>query len=115
LDALNESSSSLRIETAAVYRPLLAKARYKGAFGGRGSGKSHFFGSFVVEECLSEPGSLIVCIRERQITLAQSSKRLIEDKIEAFGVGSKFRVYDDKIKTPGDGVIIFQGMQDHTA
>lgn len=86
MDALNESSSSLRIETAAVYRPLLAKARYKGAFGGRGSGKSHFFGGLVVEECLSEPGSLIVCIRERQITLAQSSKRLIEDKIEAFGV-----------------------------
>jgi len=49
------------------------------------------------------------------MTLAQSSKRLIEDKIEAFGVGSKFRVYDDKIKTPGDGLIIFQGMQDHTA
>jgi phage terminase large subunit len=46
---------------------------------------------------------------------SQSSKRLIEKKIEALGVGPKFRVYDDKIETPGDGVIIFQGMQDHTA
>jgi hypothetical protein len=28
---------------------------------------------------------------------------VIEDKIQAFGIGSQFRVYDDKIKTPGDG------------
>ena len=29
----------LRIQTAKVFEPLLAPARYKGAFGGRGSGK----------------------------------------------------------------------------
>ena len=53
-----------------VYRPLLAKGRYKGAFGG-GSGKSHFFfAGLVIEEYLSEPGSLVVCIRETQRTLA---------------------------------------------
>jgi phage terminase large subunit len=106
---------TLRIPTAQVFRPLLGPARYKGTFGGRGCGKSHFFGSLVVEECLSELGTLVVCIREKQMTLAQSSKRLIEAKIEAFGVGSEFRIYDEKIKTPGDGLIIFQGMQDHTA
>ena len=32
------------IETARVFKPLLEPARYKGAYGGRGSGKSHFFG-----------------------------------------------------------------------
>ena len=31
--------SILRIQTARVFEPLLAPARYKGAFGGRGSGK----------------------------------------------------------------------------
>lgn len=31
--------SILRIQTAKVFEPLLAPARYKGAFGGRGSGK----------------------------------------------------------------------------
>jgi hypothetical protein len=31
--------STLRIPTARVFEPLLAPARYKGAFGGRGSGK----------------------------------------------------------------------------
>lgn len=42
-------------------------------------------------------------------------KRLIEDKIQQFGVGSMFRVLNTHIETPGDGVIIFQGMQNHTA
>jgi phage terminase large subunit len=79
---------TLRIPTAQVFRPLLTNARYKGAFGGRGSDKSHFFGGPVVEECLREPGTLVVRIREKQLALAQSSKRLIEDKIEAFGVSS---------------------------
>ena len=107
--------STLSIPTAQVFRPLLEPARYKAAFGGRGSGKSHFFAGLVVEECLRQPGTLVVCIREKQMTLAQSSKRLIEDKIEAFNVGNLFRVYDEKIRTPGDGLIIFQGLQDHTA
>ncbi|CCD97865.1 50S ribosomal protein L30P (fragment) [Bradyrhizobium sp. STM 3809] len=34
--------SILKILTAKVFEPLLAPTRYKGAFGGRGSGKSHF-------------------------------------------------------------------------
>ncbi len=31
--------SILKIPTAKVFEPLLARARYKGVFGGRGSGK----------------------------------------------------------------------------
>lgn len=107
--------STLRIPTARAFVPLLQPARYKGAHGGRGSGKSHFFGEHLVEDCQAERGMLAVCIREVQKTLAQSSKRLIESKIIQLGVGSGFKVFNDKIETPGDGIIIFQGMQDHTA
>lgn len=107
--------SVLRIPTAEVFEPLLAPARYKGAWGGRGSGKSHFFGELLVEECQATKGTLGVCIREVQKTLAQSSKRLIESKIQQLGVGQGFKVFNDKIEAPGDGLIIFQGMQDHTA
>jgi phage terminase large subunit len=105
----------LRIPTASVFEPLLEPARYKGVHGGRGSGKSHFFGELLVETCQAERGTLAVCIREAQRTLAQSSKRLIESKIAALGVGSGFKLYSDKIETPGDGIIIFRGMRDHTA
>jgi phage terminase large subunit len=69
----------------------------------------------MVETCQAERGTLAVCIREAQRTLSQSSKRLIESKIGALGIGSGFKLYSDKIETPGDGVIIFRGMQDHTA
>jgi phage terminase large subunit len=106
---------TLRIPTAPVFRPLLEPARYKGAYGGRGSGKSHFFGELMVEECLTTPGTLAVCIREVQKSLMQSSKRLIESKIHQLGVGSTFKILHDRIITPGDGLIIFQGMQDATA
>jgi len=103
--------STLKIPTAKIFEPLLAPARYRAAFGGRGSGKSHFFGELLVETCQAERGTLAVCIREAQRTLAQSSKRLIESKIASLGLGHGFRVFNDKIETPGDGVVIFRGMQ----
>ena len=107
--------STLKIPTARIFEPLLAPSRYKGAYGGRGSGKSHFFGELLVESCQAERGTLAVCIREAQRTLAQSSKRLIESKIAGLGLGHQFKVFSDKIATPGDGAIIFRGLQDHTA
>lgn len=109
--------SVIRIETAPVFEPLLAPARYKGAWGGRGSGKSHFFAESLIDDSLYERGLLSVCIREVQKTLKQSSKRLLESKLQSMGLGEKdgFRVFNEVIQTPGDGLIAFQGMQDHTA
>ena len=104
----------LKIPTAKIFEPLLRAARYKGIYGGRGSGKSHFFGELLVETCQAERGTLAMCIREAQRTLAQSSKRLIESKIASLGLGHGFRVFSDKIATPGDGVIIFRGLQTYT-
>jgi phage terminase large subunit len=107
--------SILKIPTARVFEPLLDRsARYRAAHGGRGSGKSHFFGEFLVEICQAERGTSAVCIREAQRTLAQSSKRLIESKIAALGLGHQFKIFNDKIETPGDGIIIFRGMQGYT-
>lgn len=108
--------------TPEVFEPLLEIGkRYRGAYGGRASGKSHFFAERLVEEALSSPGERsgeglrAVCVREVQRTLSASSKLLIEDKIRRLGLGSRFKVYEDRIKAPGDGLLIFQGMQNHTA
>jgi len=108
---------TVEIPTARVFQPLLQPARYKGAWGGRGSGKSHFFAEKLIDDSLYERGMLSVCIREVQKTLAQSSKRLIEKKLQDFGLGEAqgFKVFRDQIETPGDGLITFSGMQDHTA
>ena len=107
--------SILDIETARVFQPLLEPSRYKGAWGGRGSGKSHFFAEMAVEQCKCVKGTRVICIREVQRTLAQSSKHLIEKKIIDLNLGHEFRVWNDRIETPGDGLVMFTGMQDHTA
>lgn len=109
--------STLQIPTAKVFKPLLQPSRYKAIWGGRGGGKSHFFGEKLVDDSLYEKGLLSVCIREVQKTLRFSAKRLIEEKLQKFRLGEAdgFKIFKDVIETPGDGVIIFQGMQDHTA
>ena len=106
--------SVLQIPTARVFVPLLAPARYKGAHGGRGSGKSHFFAELLIEDCVANPGLRAACVREVQKSLKNSVKLLVEDKIKALGL-TGFEVLEAEIKTPGGGVIIFQGMQNHTA
>jgi phage terminase large subunit len=108
-------TQTISLQTPQVFEPLSQPARYKGAWGGRGSGKSWHFASMVVERCLLKPGSRIVCIREIQKSLNQSAKALIERTIQQLRVGSQFRVLYDRIETPGDGLIIFQGMQDQNA
>lgn len=105
---------TLNIETPRVFLPLLEPARYKGAHGGRGSAKSHHFASAMVEDSILNKGQRSVCIREIQKSLKDSAKRLIEDKIQAFG-SPGFRIFHDRIQTPGDGVILFNGMADHSA
>lgn len=97
-----------------AFAPLLARARYKGAHGGRGSGKSHFFAELLIARCASAKVDA-VCIREVQRTLNQSVKKLLEMKIEEMGLGSIFDVQESVIHTPNGGRIIFQGMQNHTA
>jgi len=113
---------TLSIDTAAAFEPLLEPARYKGADGGRGSGKSHFFAGLLIEDSLAEPGESgeglrSVCIREVQKDLAQSSKALIEAKLRSLGLGERhgFKVFRELIQTPHDGVIIFKGMNDYTS
>lgn len=107
--------TTLDIQTPRVFLPLLKPSRYKGAHGGRGSGKSHFFAELGVETALIKPGFRMVCVREVQKSLKESAKRLLEDKIRSLGVADHFRILDDRIVTPGNGLFLFQGMQDHTA
>jgi phage terminase large subunit len=111
------SGRTLQIDVAEKFEPLLHPARYKGAYGGRGSGKSHFFAGLMVEDSLAEKGLLSVCVREVQKSLKDSAKRLIEAKLIEYRLGEAdgFKVFKERIETPGDGVILFQGMQDHTA
>lgn len=96
--------------------PLQRRQRYKGASGGRGSGKSHFFAEEAVERMVCDPSLRVVCIREVQRSLKFSAKALVEAKIRELGVASLFLVLTTEIRRlGGSGVMIFEGMQDHTS
>lgn len=96
-------------------RPLRQPARYKGADGGRASGKSHFFAEEAVEAMVEDPTLKFACLREFQRSLKHSAKALIEAKIYKFGVAHLFDILEREIRRKdGPGVMIFEGLQEHT-
>lgn len=104
-----------QIDVPAVFYPLTQPARYKGAWGGRGSGKSHFFAGLAVSRMATEEGFRIVCVREVQNSIKDSVKQLIEDKIEQLGLGDFFKITDQEIRGQNGSGAIFRGLQNHTA
>lgn len=117
-----DDNGTLSLPTPEVFLPAFEPAPYVYIHGGRGSGKSHTVAELLIEDSLAEPGDygaglLTVCMREVQKDLKQSSKRLIEMKLDRMRLGERdgFKKYADCIKTPGDGLMIFKGMNDYNA
>lgn len=107
--------SAVQVRIPDAFREFQRPSRYKAAYGGRGSGKSHFFATSAVLNAAARPGLRVLSVREVQKSLQESAKRLIEDKIVTLGLGEHFEPQRDRIITPGDGQVAFAGMQDHTA
>lgn len=103
------------IEFPAYFKDYTRPARYKGLYGGRGSGKSHCFAGYTILRMASEPGLRVVCVREVQRSIADSVKQLLEDKIELFGLGGFFASTEMEIVAQNGSRCIFRGMQNHTA
>ena len=109
------SGRTLNIDTPRAMVPLLGKHRFKGAKGGRGGTKSHFFCEMLVEEMVSQH-TRAACLREVQNSIKDSVKQLIEDKITKHNVGGLFKVTDREIICPStDSLAVFRGLQNHTA
>lgn len=105
----------LNIEVPRAFLPLLKPARYKGAHGGRGGAKSHFFAEQMVKRTWLKL-TRAVCIREIQNSLRDSVRQLIIDKIAKFGLESDFEVLEAEIRCKRTGsLIIFRGMQHFNA
>jgi phage terminase large subunit-like protein len=104
----------MRIKIPKAFADFDKPARYKAAYGGRGSGKSHYFATAMVLAAARKPGFRGLCVREVQKSLQESAKRLIEDKIQQLGLPG-FEALRSETKTPGGGVISYVGMADHTA
>ena len=99
-----------------VYKPLwIKKARYYFLRGGRGSGKSWAVADWLLVTLVNNPNFNLVCLREVQKSIKHFSKKLLSDRINALGLNDFFEVLLTEIRLKnGRGIIIFNGLQDHT-
>ena len=61
-------------------KPLTRPARYKVVYGGRGGAKSWTVAQLLTLQAVQEP-LRVACVREYQVSIAESSKQVIEDSI----------------------------------
>ena len=104
----------LTIEVPRRLKPLLYPKRYKGAYGGRGGAKSHFFAERVLKTCVARPAR-VVCIREIQDSIRDSVRQLLVDKIQKLNLGHFFNPLESEIRGANGSLIIFKGMQSYNA
>jgi len=73
----------LNIQTPRWATPILERenARYIGAYGGRGSGKSWFFAEWIVERCVMKRTD-VVCVREVQKSLLSARTLATSGRLE---------------------------------
>ena len=96
-----------------VFRPFLKKARYKIAYGGRGSGKSWSFAELLIE--LARRGGIrILCARELQMSMSDSVIKLLTDTIERKGYLHEFEVQNTSIRHRGSNAeFMFYGIKNN--
>lgn len=92
---------------------LFEPARYKVAYGGRGSGKSWSFARALILMA-ANGGERILCTREIQKSIKDSVHRLLSDQIAAMGLGHLFEIQETTIKGPGGSEFLFAGLANHT-
>lgn len=109
------SGITIAVDVPEVFEPLLPFRRYKGAKGGRGGAKSHFFAEQVVVNMVSRH-TRQACLREVQNSIRDSVKQLIEDKIAKHNLAHLFQITDQEIVCPStDSLAIFRGLRKQTA
>ena len=78
-------------------------------FGGRGGAKSHSVAGALVALAVKSP-LRVVCARETQVSLKDSVKQLIEDKIAAFGFEPYFQSMRDETRALNGSRFVYKGM-----
>ena len=116
-DAVTTTPGPLNIDIPAIFQDFLKPSRYKVAYGGRGSGKSHFFATLCIIRML-QGTTRIAAIREVQSSIKDSVKQLIQDKIKDFGLQPYFQILDQEIRClipNNDSLVIFKGLRDYNS
>lgn len=104
----------VNVQIPSIFKPLMQPIRYKAAYGGRGSGKSHAFAQMIVIRCLQGP-TRVACLREVQQSIRDSVRALIVSKIEDMGVSEYFQVLEAEIRGRNGSLITFHGLRSYNA
>ena len=78
--------------------PLYKPARYKGLHGGRGGSKSWTFADLMLFRHAQDGSCSSVCLREVQLSIKESVKRLLERRIAELGLEAFFDIKDTEIR-----------------
>lgn len=106
---------TLRLEVPSLMLPFAqVPKRHKVARGGRGSGKSWSVARILAALAASKP-MRVLCVREVQKSIKESSHRLLADTIAGMGLGGFYDVQQTAIKGINGSEFAFAGLQDHTA
>ena len=92
-----------------AFEDLRQPARYKAYYGGRGSAKSHSFATALLMRGGEKP-LRILCAREVQLSIKDSVKQLLDDKIFGFGMESFYQSYQTEIRGKNGTNFIFAGL-----
>ena len=91
---------------------LSKKARYKIAYGGRGSGKS-----WAAARCLIvlaiQSKIRVLCTRQLQTSIANSVHKLLSDSIQELGLSDNFEITRDQIRCKNGSEFFFKGIQNN--
>lgn len=93
-----------------LFKPM----RYKVAYGGRGSGKSHSFATALLLKAAANR-TRVLCTREVQKSIKDSVHKLLCDQIERLGLQSQFRILDTEIRGKNGSEFLFSGLSSQTA
>lgn len=98
------------IQIPEIFDFLFTPMRYKGAHGGRGSGKSHSFASALVVRAMQQQ-TRILCAREIQKSIKDSVKRLIDDIIDQHDLRHLFTSTETEIRGPHGSLFLSAGLR----
>lgn len=87
-------------------------ARYKVAYGGRGSAKSWTVARCLILKAIASKNR-ILCTRQLQTSIKDSVHKLLADSIENMGMSALFTITDKAIRCRNGSEFIFKGIQNN--
>ena len=101
---------SVRVSLPTWCREFARPARFKAAYGGRGSGKSWAVARMILVKAVSSP-IRVLCARELQVSIRDSVHRLLCDQIALLGFGDHFETGEGFIRSKAGAEFVFKGLR----